>query len=471
MGHKMGAHLFRGKWFQRLAVLVFVASDLLLPSRSGAGFGETVTETVLSNGLEVILLENHKAPVVTFQVWDRVGSRDETWGKTGLSHLLEHMMFKGSRGVSAEAYTRIIQENGGNFNAFTSSDFTAYFENLSADRVHVVFDPESDRMHRLVLREDDFRTELKVVMEERRLRTEDNPEAYLLEQLEATAFQIQPYHWPTVGWMEDLRRLTLEDVKAYYRKYYNPANAFVVVVGDFKTDEILPQIRRAFEPVPKGVAPGQERDVDPPQTGERRVLAKREAELPFLLIGYHVPNLHDEDSYALEVLASLLSEGKSSRLYTRLVQDKGLASNVEAEHPLLSMDPGLFMISAEVLAGKSAEEVEEAIDGELLRIQQEPVSARELQKAKNQLEADFVMGQDSIFYQAMVLARYEIVLDWRAADQYIPKIRKVGAEDVQRVASRYLVPDNRTVGTLVPMPQEKGKKGTASFSIKNRRIH
>jgi len=467
----MDAHRFLGSWFRRSTALVFVASSLLLPSRSDAGFGDSVTEKVLSNGLEVILLENHKAPVVTFQVWYRVGSGDETWGRTGLSHLLEHMMFKGSRKITADAYTRIVQENGGEFNAFTSSDFTAYFENLSADRVHVVFDLESDRMHDLILREDDFRTELKVVMEERRLRTDDDPQAYLFEQLEATAFQLQPYHWPTVGWLEDLRRLTLDDLRAHYRKYYDPTNAFLVVVGDFETDEILPQIQKAFEAVPKGKAPVRERHIDPPQTGERRVVAKREAELPFLLMGYHVPNLRSDDGCALEVLATLLAEGKSSRLYTRLVREEELALNVEAENPLLSLDPNLFILSAQLLAGKSTEEVEEAVDGEILRFQQEPVSPRELQKAKNQLEADFVRQQDSIFYQAMILAQYEIALDWRAADEYVPRIRKVGTKDIQRVASQYLVPDNRTVGILVPMPQEGEQKGAPSFSIKSRRIH
>ena len=210
---------------------------------------EEVFETVLPNGLKVILLENHRAPLITFQIWYRVGSRNEEWGKTGLSHMLEHMMFKGTRKVGPEEFSRIIQENGGNDNAFTSQDFTAYFENLSADRVQVPLDLESDRMQNLVLREEDFRTERMVVMEERRLRTDDNPQAFLLEQIEATAFQIQPYHWPTIGWMGDIARFTLEDLRAYYRTYYNPVNTILLIVGDFRKEDLLPRIEKAFGPI------------------------------------------------------------------------------------------------------------------------------------------------------------------------------------------------------------------------------
>jgi zinc protease len=184
---------------------------------SEAGLKEQVFETALPNGLKVILLENHKAPLITFQVWYRVGSRNEAWGKTGLSHVLEHMMFKGTEKVGPEEFSRIIQENGGNLNAFTSYDNTAYFENLSSDRIQVAIDLESDRMQNLVLRQEDFQPERMVVVEERRLRTEDNPQAFLMEQMMATAFQIQPYHWPIIGWMEDLSQLTLEDLKSYYR--------------------------------------------------------------------------------------------------------------------------------------------------------------------------------------------------------------------------------------------------------------
>jgi len=234
--------------FALLSVFFFITA-------SEAGLRDQVFETTLPNGLKVILLENPKAPLVTFQIWYRVGSRNEECGKTGLSHVLEHMMFKGTEKVSAEEFLRAIQENGGNFNAFTSYDYTGYFENLSSDRIQVAIDLESDRMQNLILRQEDFRTERMVVVEERRLRTEDNPQAFLLEQMMATAFQIHPYRWPIIGWMEDLSRLTLEDLKSYYRTYYNPVNAFLVVVGDFKKDELLPKIEKAFGSYARGWSP------------------------------------------------------------------------------------------------------------------------------------------------------------------------------------------------------------------------
>ena len=460
---------FSFSWKSRWGVVLYALSVwFLLTSISEAGLREHVFETVLPNGLKVILLENHKAPLATFQVWYRVGSRNEEWGKTGLSHMLEHMMFKGTEKIGPEEFSRIIQENGGNDNAFTSRDYTAYFENLSSDRIQVSIDLESDRMKNLLLREQDFRTERMVVMEERRLRTEDNPQAYLQEQLEATAFQIQPYHWPIIGWMEDIARFTLEDLNSYYRTYYNPSNAILVVVGDFKKEDLLPKIEKAFGSYSKGAMPNQERDKDPPQNGERRIFVKREAQLPYVVMGYHVPNLREPDSYVLELIAVILSGGKSSRLYQSLVRDKRLVLSADADHSLLSRDPSLFYLSADLLPGKDVTEVEKAFDQEVERLQRERVGERELEKAKNQIEASFVFGQDSIFYQAMLLAQHEIALSWRAIDDYIPSIRKVSAEDIQRVAKQYLIPDNRTVGILIPLPPKEGKPAPGGPLIKER---
>ena len=453
------------------AVLFFLVSSLFfLVPLSEAGLKEQVFETTLPNGLKVILLENHKAPLITFQVWYRVGSRNEEWGKTGLSHMLEHMMFKGTERVGPEEFSRIIQENGGNDNAFTSRDNTAYFENLSADRVQVAIDLESDRMQNLMLREEDFRTERMVVMEERRLRTEDNPQANLQEQMEATAFQTQPYHWPTIGWMEDIARFTLEDLKVYYKTYYNPANGFLVVVGDFKREDLLPKIEKAFGSYPKGPVPNQERDRDPSQTGERKIFLKKEAQLPSLVMGYHVPNLREPDSYVLEVIAAILSGGKSSRLYQSLVREKRLVLSADADHSLLSRDPSLFYVSADLLPGKEMTEVQKALDQEVERLQKEPVGERELEKAKNQMEASFVYSQDSIFSQAMLLAQHEIALDWKAIDDYLPSIRKVTSEDIRRVAKKYLISDNRTVGILVPLPPKEGKPVPSGPTTKEQMI-
>ena len=451
-------------------IFLFLFLSLLFSTISEAGLKENVFETVLPNGLKVILLENHKAPLVTFQVWYRVGSRNEAWGKTGLSHMLEHMMFKGTEKVGPEDFSKIIQENGGNDNAFTSRDYTAYFENISADRSQVSIDLESDRMQNLLLREEDFRTERMVVMEERRLRTEDNPQANLQEHMEATAFLTSPYHWPTIGWKEDIEGFTLEDLKAHYRTYYNPVNAILIVVGDFKRQELLPKIEKAFGSIPKGIAPSQEKDVDPTQTGQRRVFMKKEAQLPYIVMGYHVPNLREQDSYALEVIASLLSAGKSSRLYQSLVREKRLVLSVDADQSLLSRDPGLFYLSAELLPGKEVAEVEKALDQEVERLKKEFVGAHELEKAKNQIEASFIFGQDSLFYQGLLLAQHEIALTWRAIDNYLPSVRKVSPEEIQRVAKKYLIPDNRTVGILIPLPPKEGKPAPEGSPTKERMI-
>jgi zinc protease len=450
----------------KLTHFLFLPCFFFLTVVAEAGLGDHVFETVLPNGLKVILLENHKAPLITFQVWYRVGSRNEERGKTGLSHVLEHMMFKGTEKVSAGQLSRIIQEHGGRHNAFTSRDYTAYFETLSADLVQVAVDLESDRMGNLVLREEDFHPELMVVMEERRLRTEDNPTAYLWERLEATAFQTSPYHWPVIGWMEDLARLKLKDLEVYYRTYYNPVNAFIVVVGDFKKEDLLPRIEKAFGAYPQGIAPQQEKDIDPPQAGERRIVLKKEAQLPHLVMGYHVPNLHEPDSYVLEVIAAILSKGKSSRLYQSLVREKQLVLNTDAENSRLSRDPGLFYLSATPLPGKAVAHVEKALNEEIERLQTEPVGESELEKVKNQMEASFVFRQDSLFFQALLLARYEIVFGWRAIDHYLPAIRNVTPEDVQRVANRYLISDNRTVGILQPLPLQKGKPKSTGSVVK-----
>ncbi len=447
--------------------IIFILFPLLSP---GEGIGEHVHERVLPNGLKVIIIENHRAPLVSFQVWYRVGSRNEEWGETGLSHMLEHMMFKGTHKVSPEEFSRIIQENGGNDNAFTSRDYTAYFENLSADNVGIPIELESDRMQNLVLRESDFSTERMVVMEERRLRTEDNPQEYLVEQMDAAAFQIHPYHWPIVGWMEDIRRFTLEDLRAYYKSYYNPVNAFIVAAGDIKVEELFPAIERAFGSIPRGKAPDQNKSSEEPQQGERRIFVKREAQLPFIVVGYHIPNLHNCDGYVLEVIEAILSGGKSSRLHMKLVDEKELVLAVDAENSLLSRDPGLFYLSAELLPGKEVAEVVKALDEEIQRLQKEEVSERELKKVKNLLEASFVYGQDSLFFQAMLIAQYEIASSWRAIDNYVHSILKVTPQDIVRVAKQYLIPDNRTIGILEPLTLEKGRPIPEGVPIRGRMV-
>lgn len=433
-----------------LSLVLFALMILSSQTSTEAGMVDKATEVVLDNGLKVIMIENHKVPVVTFQVWYRTGSRRDPWGKSGLAHLFEHLMFKGTKKTSGEEFVRTVQRLGGEYNAFTSSDFAAYFETLASDRFGVALELEADRMENLVLDEKEFRTERQVVIEERRLRSADNPKTSLMEQLSATAFQTQPYHWPVVGWMSDLKRIVLEDAKAHYRKFYCPSNAFIVVVGDFSPDRVTARIRESFGAIPRCPDISLESYDDPPQRGERTVKLLRDAQLPFIAMGYHVPRIGHEDSYALEVVAKVLSGGKSSRLYESLVRN-GLAVSADAEHSLISFDPGLFTITAEAAPTKSLSDVQQAIGKELEKLRREKVSKEEIEKAVNKLEASFVFTQDSFFMQALTVAGFELVSSWKDVDEYIPSLRKVTAEEIQEVVRRYLVPENRTVAILEPV--------------------
>lgn len=438
-----------------VSILLFLSG-----ARAEAALADRVFTGRLDNGLKVILLENHRAPLATFQIWYRVGSRYEPWGKAGLSHLLEHMMFKGTTDVPADQFTTRIQKLGGEYNAFTGKDFTAYFEKMGAADIGVAVELEADRMHNLVLREEDFRTERMVVMEERRLRTETDPKAELHEQTTAAAFLAQPYHWPVIGWADNIERISLEDLTRHYRTYYVPSNAFVVAVGDFNSKALFETIKKAFGGIPAGAAPPFTQYVDPPQSGGRLVTLAREAQLPYVIMGWHAPNYGDPDAYPLEVLSAILSSGKTSRLYEALSRKDAVALEPDASYSFLSLDPDLFLVDAEMLPGKTPEEAIGKVEEVLKKVAAEPVSDHELEKAKNQLESSFVYQQDSIFSQAMLLAVYEISGDWRRIDEYVPSIRKVTAEDVKRAAGRVFGEDRRTTGILKPLgPPGGGEEG------------
>ena len=436
------------------------AAIVLLLSAATVGFaGPQVTtrvkESVLENGLKVLLLEEHKAPVVTVHVWYRVGARNEQPGATGLSHFLEHMMFKGTSKLGPGQFSRTVQKNGGRDNAFTSDDYTGYFETFASDRFELALEIEADRMRGLLLDPKEVESEKKVVMEERRLRTDDDPVSALQEAMGAVAFQVHPYRQPVIGWMSDLEGLTRENLVQHYNTYYVPNNAVLIVVGDFKSDELLPKIRQQFGGIPRGQEPPRVRAVEPAQRGERRLVLRKEAELPFVYMGYHVPDLKHPDNFALEVLAYILSGGKSARIYKSLVYEKQLALYAGGGYDRESIDPNLFYFYASVMPGKTAGEVEQALTAEIERLKSERVSDRELEKAKNQIEAGFLFGQDSIFNLARQLAEYEIVAGWRVWEAYVTGIRAVKAEDLQRVAKAYLTPDSRTVAVLIPTKTER----------------
>jgi zinc protease len=438
------------------AVLVLLLAAAVTCAQAAQTYAERVRETVLPNGLKLLLLEDHKAPVAVFEIWYRVGSRNEQLGKTGLSHLLEHVMFKGTKKVGPEEYSKIVQRNGGNDNAFTSEDSTTYFATIASDRLPVVIDLESDRMQNLTFDDAQFMPELQVVMEERRLRTDNNPVGALFEQLNSVAYAAHPYQWPIIGWMNDLKQATRQDAMDYYHTYYTPGNAVVVCVGDFPADGLHAELEKAFAPVPAANPPPPVRAVEPEQQGENRTVLRREAELPFVALAYHVPNLKSKDGPVLEVLSAILAGGKSARLHRQLVYEKRVARDVGANYELTSIDPGLFVVYAQPLPGKAAKAVEDELVSQLENLKRMPVPERELVKATNGLEAAFVIGQDSLFYQGMLLGEYEMAGDWRTVDNYLPSVHAVTADDIMRVAASYFTSRNRTVGSLEPLPVSPG---------------
>jgi len=414
-----------------------------------------VQEVDLDNGLKVLLWPENRAPVVTLQIWYGVGSRNEVLGKTGLSHLIEHLMFRGTEKYGPKVFSRQVQKFGGRDNAFTSRDYTAYYEIGPKTSLGMWLEMEADRMQNLMISEELFRTEQQVVLEERRLRTEDDPVSFLIEETLAMAYKAHPYQWPVIGWMHDIKKLRRQDFMAYYRQYYQPNNATLVVVGDFEPNAALQEIRATFGKLPRGPKPPPFRPLEPPQQGERRVTVQREAQLPFICLAYHVPNLGHADAYALEVLSSILSQGRSSRLFQQLVYEKRLALDVGADYSLATASPSVFLVYGQPLPGKTVEELEQALEAELNRIKTTPVTDRELTKAKNQAESGIIMAQDSLFYRGMLLGRYQTIDHWQRLKELLPGIQAVGKPDVLRVAQRYLVPKNRTVGILQPLKTDK----------------
>lgn len=443
---------------RRLLCVLMIALSAVAVRAARAGITDAVKYARFANGLQVIVLENHKAPVATLNVFYQVGSRNEQTGKTGISHLCEHLMFRGTRKYGPEQFSNMIQENGGNDNAFTTEDYTDYFEVINRDHLDVPITLEADRMANFAPQ--GFDSEKAVVMEERRLRTEDNPEDALGEMAQAAAFVEHPYHWPVIGWMHDVAGLTLENAMAYHAVYYSPQNAIVVAVGDFDGARVMEQIRTAFGSIKNVSKPPPVTEVEPPQNGERRVMLRHAANLPAFTVGFHVPNFRNSsDAFALEVAGEILGDGKSSRLYKNLVVDKQMVVSVGPDYEMTSFDPNLFWISGQLRPGIKTEDALAEVDRQIAELREKPVSDAELAKAKNQEQAAFVFGQDSVFQEAMLLGLYQMLGSYKMVDEYLANIDKVTAADVQRVAAKYLVEANRTVGVLVPtgvLPHQAG---------------
>ncbi|MGH7324714.1 MAG: M16 family metallopeptidase [Candidatus Rokuibacteriota bacterium] len=434
-----------------LLIVVLIGPLPARAQRTGAGI-EPVRAATLPNGLRVLLLEDHRSPIVSIQVWYRVGSRNEPPGATGIAHLLEHMMFKGTRRYGPRQFARLVEQNGGQDNAFTSQDVTSYFINIAADRIDLVLELEADRMVNLILDPKEIDAERQVVIEERRTRTEDDPGGFLGEEVGALAFQAHPYGGPIIGWMHDLKRITPAEIRAFYRTHYVPNNAILVAVGDFAAPAVMDKIKRRFGAIPRGATPAPVLVKEPPQNGERRVVVKKQAQLPIVYLAWHVPNQQSNDAPALEVLSTVLSGGRASRLYRSLIYERQLALEAGGDYSYFSLDPNLFWFWATAMPGQTPETLEKELLAEMERLKQEPVTEEELQRAKNQIEASFVFQQDSVYRRASLLARFETIGGYRLLEAFVPRIRAVTAADLQRVARQYFLPDRKNVGILLPTP-------------------
>ncbi|MBI5711380.1 MAG: insulinase family protein [Candidatus Eisenbacteria bacterium] len=409
-----------------------------------------VERHVLDNGLVVLTHEDHSVPTITFWQWYRVGSRNERPGITGISHFFEHMMFNGSKDVPPKEYDRILESNGGYSNAFTDRDMTAYYEDIASDRLGVVLRLDSDRMAALSLLPDQLRSEIEVVKEERRLRTDNDIQGMLDEQLYASAFDQAPYHWPVIGWMADLNAITRDDMVEYFRIHYAPDNCILVLVGDFETRAALDSIRAYFGGIPRQPAPPEPIVGEPEQKGERRAEVHYPAQNVSVDMGYKAPGVKSADLATLDVLERILSAGESSRLHQALVYEKQIALGASASFQT-HLDPGLFEVYVELKPGRAAADGEAAVYEVLDRLAKEGPSARELEKAKNLIEAGFVRRMKTNNGMGSQIGYYEHVLgDWRAMFDQLAKVRAVTAEDCRRVAKQVFDPTKRTVVSLVP---------------------
>jgi zinc protease len=411
-----------------------------------------VTEATLDNGLRVLVQEDPRNPIVAVQILYRVGSRNERPGATGLAHFLEHMMFKGTPTRGRGQISRLVEQSGGRDNAFTTKDMTGYYVNIAADRLDLVLEIEADRMRNLLLDPAEIDSERNVVMEERRMRTEDDPDGLVYEAMDSLAFKAHSYRWPVIGWMSDIARINPPELRAFYDTYYVPNNAILVIAGDVKAPDALALVRRHFGPIPRGATPPPVTAVEPPQSDERRLVVRKDgAQLPVVNIAWHVPNHTSADAPALELLSTVLSEGRSSRLYQRLVYDKRMVLGAGGEYSYSSLDPALFWFYATPLPGQTPEAVEQALLAEVDRLKQELVPTEELARARNQIEASFVWQQDSVFSRASVLGRFEMLGSWRLLEDFLPKLRAVTPADLQRVARLYFPVDRKNTSILLPV--------------------
>ncbi len=419
-----------------------------------------ITKTRLDNGLTVLLKEMHHAPVATFMIWYRVGSRNELPGHTGASHWVEHMMFKGTPRTPGEQMERMISREGGYWNAFTWLDYTAYYETMPSNRIDLALQMEADRMVNTIMTPDEVESERTVILSERSMY-ENQPRFLLDEELTAAAFRVHPYHHEIIGDTVDLQTMTRDILYEHYRRHYTPTNAIAVVVGDFDTSHMLARINELFGPIPPGEEPAGIRREEPPQPGERRVVVNGPGDTAYLTFAYRVPGASHPDFPALSLLNAALAGGsslgmfsgggsnRSSRLYKALVTAELAAGISGGLTP--TIDPYLYTISAVVRAGRTLAEVEAALEAEIDRLESAPVTEAELAKALKRARAQFIMAGESISGQAQLIGAAEATTgDYRWFETVLERLGGVTLDDIERVRRQYLLPRNRTTGWYVP---------------------
>lgn len=434
----------------------------------------------LKNGMQLLVQVDRRAPTAVHMLWVRVGSLDEVNGTTGVAHVLEHMMFKGSRKLPPGEFSRRVAKLGGRENAFTSRDYTGYYQQIPANRLEDVMRLEADRFANNHWPDAEFLKELEVVKEERRMRTEDQPRALLSEQLNAATFIASPYGRPVVGWMSDLDALTPDDARAFYRRWYVPANAAVVVAGDVDVARVRAWAEKYYGSIPTGVLPARKPQIEPIQQGQRRLVLKAPAEQAYVALAFRVPSLErvtdlspqDRDALSLVVLSAVLSGYNGARLERALSQGPDrVADDADSSAQVVGRGPSLFVLTGVPSPGKTPEQVEAALRAEVARIAKEGVTAAELSRVTTQWMAQTVYAKDSVQSQAQDLGS-NWIQGWPidAQDRLLVLLRQVTPEQVQAVAAKYFGDDQLTVGTLVPQASAAPRRA-ASRGFSGGRIH
>lgn len=440
---------------QRAAALLLGA--ICLPLAALAAAPQPTHEFSLDNGLKVIVREDHRAPVVVSQLWYKVGSSYETPGSTGLSHALEHMMFKGSRKLGPGEASRILRDIGAEENAFTSDDYTAYYQVLARDRLAIALELEADRLASLQLPAAEFEKEIEVIKEERRLRTDDRPTSKAFEHFKAMAYPASGYGIPTIGWMADLNRMHIDELRAWYQKWYAPNNATLVVVGDVSVDEVRGLVERYFGAIPRRDVPKAKLPMELQDAGERRTTLYLKTQLPTMIMGFNVPGLATAETprqvYALRLVAALLDGGYSARLSTRLERGEELVSGASAWYNAFTRGDSLFVLSAtpNTQKNRTLAETEAGLWRELESLKNTPPSAEELARVRAQVIAGLVYERDSITSQATSIGQLETVgLSWQLTDQELAELEAVTPADIQQAARTFFIRDRLSVAHVLP---------------------